>query len=507
MSHVGVVLTKLAITSNKIVVATMPTKSRELVKNKTGFTPDDKRQRGEDRGHDQETDRDVSTEELEPSYLDSATPFVPPNRPSAVTRSTQHNQNDDDNVHDIMAPSTGVREMRRNLFDSSGSSNSSSFVPCEGIAQNMNAQVVSIFVAEALRDRSIKLMEEAMKPNPSNNALAAASILSSRPYKALMCRELPPLDDGEGGIIIVSESCLGHASCTTTQRPLTERPTQGHARCVECRKRATKGRREIERAVASATTTTSSPQDKIKTIAQHPIKAEHEIIRLRSENKELKKAKSELEKKEQTVPDPKQLITSMIQLVDVEIAKEKKNRKDAGVVTEKEMWLIHTKHMLNVFLADGNMRQVKQAEELVVWAIVLHARTSNRVYKEIAKVMKLSHISTVYKKGNELVSTGSTRAFSLCTVTLSMLSQMADRKKWNDNQRLVFLAIDSANINTGLQWDYVRQQMVGGCEGGSYQQVRQMFFASQTLETHMLFICLDVFQCFFLQLLLWLQFQ
>lgn len=146
------------------------------------------------------------------SNLDSTTPFVPPNRPPAVTGSSsllpvQRNQNDNDHVHNIMAPSgpaTDVRNTRRNLF-------SGDLVPCEGIAQKMETKDVLIFVAESHRARGNKLMEETMKTNSTTDALVAASFLSPQPYKGLLCRELKQSDGEGGGIIIVSESCLGHA--------------------------------------------------------------------------------------------------------------------------------------------------------------------------------------------------------------------------------------------------------------------------------------------------------
>lgn len=459
----------------------MPTVTRVLVKDKTGVSPADKKQRGDSQGCDQGTLRDLSNE-TEIRIRSNITPFVPSNRPSAVTGSSsflsqQVTQNDGENVHDIMAPSgpvTDSRDARRNLtFDNN-------FYPCEGIAQKLEERMISVFIASAFKEEGIKLMEKAMESRTGmeSNSSTSPLLLSpgdiAPPFQGLFCR----LHQLGGQIIIVSESCSGQAVCSNTKLLLTERPTQGSARCNACRKDADRGRKQIKRIFHSATTETSSTQENVSVIARNPKKAEHEINKLRNKVSKLTALNSKLEKKEeQMMSNPKELIERVMRLIDDAIAKEKSNRRDAGVVTEKELWLIHTKHMLNVFLADGNMRQVNQVVELVLWAMAMHARTSNRVYKEIAKVMKLAHISTVYKKGNELVSTGSTRAFSLCTVTLSMLSQQADRRKLNDNQRLVFFAIDSANINAGLQWDYVRNQMVGGCEGIAYQQVRQMFYA------------------------------
>eukprot|EP00986_Skeletonema_menzelii_P005022 scaffold1767_cov131-Skeletonema_menzelii.AAC.2 len=56
---------------------TMPTKSKVLVNDKTGFTPAGKKPKGEGQGRD-DTDQDVSTEPeiRRQSNLDSTTPFL-----------------------------------------------------------------------------------------------------------------------------------------------------------------------------------------------------------------------------------------------------------------------------------------------------------------------------------------------------------------------------------------------------------------------------------------------
>ncbi len=147
------------------------------MKEKTGFEPAGKKQRGDTQGCDQGTDRNLSTE-TEIRGL-NITPFVPSIRPSAVTGSSsflpqQVTQHDNENVHDIMTPSgpvTDSREARRNLtFDNN-------FYPCEGIAQQMGNKIL-IFVASAFREGSVKLMEKAMEPNSSTSPLEATGLLS-----------------------------------------------------------------------------------------------------------------------------------------------------------------------------------------------------------------------------------------------------------------------------------------------------------------------------------------
>ena len=115
-------------------------------------------------------------------------------------------------------------------------------------------------------------MEKAMEPNSSTSPLEATGLLSPSDtaplYQSLLCRELG------GQIIIVSESCSGHAVCSNTKQPLTERPKQGYARCLACRKDTNRGRKQINRVFDSATTETSSTQENVRVIARNPKKAE-----------------------------------------------------------------------------------------------------------------------------------------------------------------------------------------------------------------------------------------
>jgi hypothetical protein len=334
--------------------------------------------------------------------------------------------------------------------------------PCEGISQGLDPKWITTFVGGAFRAMGNELMETARGESDASTFLEGMGEGDFARFQDLVCRRV------NGDIIIVKDGCTGRATEALNQKLL---------RCEICRKCPEKARKKIKDFYASAERETAATTENIKYIARNPQKAENEILSLREQVKQLqlklKEYKGKGEGEEETT-DPKVLIEQLKGLIDVEIRKEKDKRKNCPI-TQREMWLTHTKHMLNVFAADGNMRKVVQEVAQVDWATVLHARTSKRVYNEISKVMKLPHISTIYRKGNELVSSRNSRAYSLCTQTLAAISRTADEQNWSDNQRLVFIAVDSANGVAGVEWDYTRQMIVGGCQEYKFQPMRRLF--------------------------------
>eukprot|EP00984_Skeletonema_dohrnii_P013632 scaffold5653_cov95-Skeletonema_dohrnii-CCMP3373.AAC.7 len=341
------------------------------------------------------------------------------------------------------------------------------YLPCEGISQGINAKTLAIFVGGAMMTMGRDLMQAA-RPD------AALSELEEMNEGDLAHRNKLVIRRVNGKIIIAASGCTGRATNTKNQ-DLLERAVRGHMRCAVCRKGADKGRRDIERICLSAENETAATQENIKFIATNPLKAEKEILSLREQVRELRSLVHRMEGgKRQESTDRNVLIEEVKGMMEVEIQKEKSIRKD-GLVTLREMWLTHAKHMLSVFAADGNMRKVIHTVEQVKWSIVFHARTSKRVYSEASKLMKLPHISTIYRKGNEIVSSSSSRAYSLCTQTLASISRMADEQKWCENKRLVFIAMDSANAVEGLEWDHVRKEIIGGCQEYQSQPLRQFF--------------------------------
>ena len=85
------------------------------------------------------------------------------------------------------------------------------------------------------------------------------------------------------------------------------------------------------------------------------------------------------------------------------------------------------------------------------WSMELLARTSVNTYDEVHKVMRLPHISYVYKKSGEIIASAHQRAFSLSIQKLQSMRLRAKNEDWSDNAKLTVTALDSAGINKGVQ--------------------------------------------------------
>jgi hypothetical protein len=109
------------------------------------------------------------------------------------------------------------------------------------------------------------------------------------------------------------------------------------------------------------------------------------------------------------------------------------------------------------------------------WAIAFLARTSGRVYGEVAKIMMLPHISHVYRETAMLVSTQRDKAFGLHINTIRSIHERANRKKWTRHQRIGVVAQDSANINATIKHDYVSNMLKGGNQTHCLATLLQMF--------------------------------
>ena len=61
------------------------------------------------------------------------------------------------------------------------------------------------------------------------------------------------------------------------------------------------------------------------------------------------------------------------------------------------------------------------------------ARTSSNVYEDVRRVMKLPHISYVYWKTTEMISTIEDKAYAINADTIRELGKRATHKGWTDH--------------------------------------------------------------------------
>ena len=76
-------------------------------------------------------------------------------------------------------------------------------------------------------------------------------------------------------------------------------------------------------------------------------------------------------------------------------------------------------------------------------------------------MMKLPHISYVYRKTAEMILTMEDKAYAINVDTIQELGKRATREGWTDHQRSGVLAQDYANISPGIEHKYVRNRLAG----------------------------------------------
>ena len=109
------------------------------------------------------------------------------------------------------------------------------------------------------------------------------------------------------------------------------------------------------------------------------------------------------------------------------------------------------------------------------WAIAFLARTSVRVYAEVAKIMMTPHISHVHRKTAKLISLKCNKAFGLHINTIWSIHERACCEKWTWHQRIGVVAQDSANINASVKHDYVSNMIKGNDQTHFLVTLLQMF--------------------------------
>jgi hypothetical protein len=111
-----------------------------------------------------------------------------------------------------------------------------------------------------------------------------------------------------------------------------------------------------------------------------------------------------------------------------------------------ELWRVHTEHINRVFENGGKGQGCQNATyhpKLMNWAIAFLARTSSGTYNEVAKIFMLPHISTVYQKMAEIITTKNDKAYCLHMNTIQSISDRAHHENWTSHQRIGAIAQDS----------------------------------------------------------------
>ena len=102
--------------------------------------------------------------------------------------------------------------------------------------------------------------------------------------------------------------------------------------------------------------------------------------------------------------------------------------KKGGANEEKELWHVFREYIDDVHAQGGKVRgkkgkKVPVPPTILNWAIAFLAKTSASVYNEVQKVMKLPHISYIYKKTAEMVSTLGDKAYAINIDTICEIGE------------------------------------------------------------------------------------
>ncbi len=147
---------------------------------------------------------------------------------------------------------------------------------------------------------------------------------------------------------------------------------------------------------------------------------------------------------------------------------------------ELELWQLHTKHITKVNNNVGKSQGRKNTTYhpmLINWAMAFLACTSAHTYNKVAKIMMLPHICIIYHKTAELNTTKNNKAYCLHMNTIRSISDRAHCKNWTSHQQIGAIAQNSANINSGIEHNYVTNTLKGGDESHSVTTLSRMFQA------------------------------
>lgn len=334
-------------------------------------------------------------------------------------------------------------------------------VACRGVYDGNFGPALS-FAGRTMINTGRKLVEMASGQKAGLELFAKHYLAKTRdffePYRGMIMERAASPEDG---FVFRREGCTGTCS-------------ERSSRCDVCAPAQANSKRYISRSYDSNPVRPHS-KTKIEVIAGSPRKARIEIESLREENKRLKRENAkkvflkDLGIKGRNVSQAKLAqIRKALGICgdEVETALE-----EGGAEEEVEMWKIFREHINEVYTAEesskgrnNKKKRVKIREDILDWAIAFLAKTSISTYNEVRKVLKLPHISYVYKKTAEMVSSVKDKAWAVNIDTIKSLAERATKEDWTEHQRRGVLAQDSANVSTCMEFDHVSNTLIGGDE-------------------------------------------
>jgi hypothetical protein len=113
-----------------------------------------------------------------------------------------------------------------------------------------------------------------------------------------------------------------------------------------------------------------------------------------------------------------------------------------GVATvELELWHVHAEHIKKVCGDGGKRRGCQTYHPMIMnWAIAFLAHTSSSTYNEVAKIMMLPNISTVYWKTAKIITSKNNKAYAMHMNTICSISDRARLENWTSHLRIGVIA-------------------------------------------------------------------
>ena len=326
------------------------------------------------------------------------------------------------------------------------------------------------FAGQSMLNTAHALLDMASQPKGGMTMFAASALAKSRdmfclPYRGMIMERA---EHAQGGFVFRREGCQGTCG-------------DGRTHCNVCA-RAKKKSGDVISQQQKSSMEPVHPRTRIDYIARDAAKAEAEIRRLRAENKRLErrqkvKAVHDMEMEEHGIKLKGKKLAQTVAGINIMSPTIEAKLEEAGDEEARELWMIH-RESLNAQYENGGKkkgRAVPVNQILLDWAVAFLAKTSASVYKEVAKVMLLPDIRHVQRRTAKLVSRSSEKAMSMCIANMRTIRDRADKEGWSEHARTGCIGFDSANINPGMEHDYVSNTLSGGDESHRLSSLSQMF--------------------------------